>query len=58
MHVVIRKAKMVYLDRGQEQKFNRLYNDANKVKKITQSTFLAQLIEKEYERSYSHLMKD
>lgn len=58
MHAVNRKAKMVYLDQAQEKKFNRLYNDANKAKKITQSLFLAQLIEKEYERSYSHLMKD
>lgn len=58
MHAVNRKAKMVYLDREQELKFNRLYNDAYKAKKLTQSAFLVELIEKEYERSYSHLMKD
>lgn len=58
MHAVNRKSKIVYLDREQEQKFNKLYQNAYKAKKITQSAFLVELIEKEYERSYSHLMKD
>lgn len=58
MHAVNRKAKMVYLDRKQEQKFNKLYNDAYKAKKLTQSAFLLELIEKEYDRNYGHLMKD